>query len=273
MIHVLKANGEREPFSEKKVLHSIHRAGIPEALTAQVIDHINSTLYDNIPSSEIYHHIMEFLSTSPQPFITSRYSLKQAIMDLGPTGYPFEDYIAKILQTQGYTTQTRQILQGSCVTHEIDVIAQKNTVIPTKIMIEAKFHNTVGMRTNVHVPLYTKSRFEDIKTKHMFTQVWLITNTKATVDAIAYAGCVGMKVMTWSYPEGESLRELVEKFQLFPITTLTTLPEPAKQQLLAKGTVICKDICTNTSLLDTLDLSREQKEKIIAESQFICSYS
>ena len=162
MIHVLKANGEREPFSETKVIHSIHRAGIPESLTSRVITHIKETLYDNIPSSEIYHHIMEFLETSPQPFSQSRYSLKQSIMDLGPTGYPFEDYIAKILQTQGYTTKTRQILQGSCVTHEIDVIAEKNTVIPTKIMIEAKFHNTVGMRTNVHVPLYTKSRFEDL---------------------------------------------------------------------------------------------------------------
>src|SRR5207245_2048481 len=136
---------------------------------------------------------------------------------LGPTGYPFEDYIAKIFQRQGYTTLIRQILPGNCVSHEIDVIAEKNTVIPTKIMIEAKFHNQVGMRTNVHVPLYTKSRFEDIKIKHNFSEVWLVTNTKATVDAIAYASCVGMKIMTWSYPEGESLRDLVEKFHMFPI--------------------------------------------------------
>src|SRR5436190_11039753 len=166
MIPILKANGEREEFSETKVLHSIHRAGIPEALVPQVLKHIKRKLYENIPSSEIYHHITEFLETSPQPFTKSRYSLKQAIMSLGPTGYPFEDYIAKIFQRQGYTTLIRQILPGNCVSHEIDVIAEKNTVIPTKIMIEAKFHNQVGMRTNVHVPLYTKSRFEDIKIKH-----------------------------------------------------------------------------------------------------------
>ena len=48
-------------------------------------------------------------------------------MDLGPTGYPFEDYVAEILKTEGYQTQVRQVLEGNCVSHEIDVIAQKKT--------------------------------------------------------------------------------------------------------------------------------------------------
>ena len=47
-------------------------------------------------------------------------------MKLGPTGYPFEDFIAKLLQADGYETKVRQILKGECITHEIDVIAEKN---------------------------------------------------------------------------------------------------------------------------------------------------
>ena len=273
MLHVVKANGEKELFSEEKLLRTIHRAGIPLALEPRVIEHVKQKLYEGIPSKEIYQHIIEFLETSNEPFSKSRYSLKQSIMDLGPTGYPFEDYVAKILDSQGYRTQTRQILQGKCVSHEIDVIADKHTVIPTKIMIEVKFHNEIGMHTNVHVPLYTKARFDDIKEKHAFSDVWLITNTKATVDAIAYAACIGMKLVTWSYPEGESLRDWVEKFYLFPVTTLTTLATVHKQQLLSQGTVLCKDICENHGLLDILGLSQNKRAEVIDEIEFICQTS
>jgi len=270
MFHILKANGRQEVFSEEKLLHSIRRAGIPANLYPQVITHVKERLHEDISTGEIYRHIVEFLEKSPQPYTKSRYSLKQAIMDLGPTGYPFEDYVGKILQMLEYSTKTRQILMGKCVTHEIDVIAEKNTGMQTKIMIEAKFHNAVGMPTNVHVPLYTKSRFEDLKEKHGFTQVWVITNTKATIDAIAYAGCAGMRIISWSYPEGESLRDLVEKFQLFPITAITTVSTAQKQQLLSFGTVLCKDICENHGLLDVLGLTEEKKKEVMSEVEFIC---
>lgn len=271
MVHIVKANGKREVFSERKLLHSIKRAGIPSNLQAQVIAHIQERLHENMTTGEIYRHILEFLEKSPQPYTKSRYSLKQAIMDLGPTGYPFENYIGKVLQMLGYSTKTRQILLGKCITHEIDVIAEKNTSTKTKIMVEAKFHNTSGMPTNVHVPLYTKSRFEDLKEKHGFTEVWVMTNTKATLDVIAYAGCVGMRIISWSYPEGESLRDLVEKLQLFPITAMTTISTAQKQQLLLFGIVLCKDICENQNLLDVLGLGEEKKHEVVKEAEFICT--
>lgn len=271
MIYVTKANGQKENFSEDKLRHSIRRAGINPGLEKQVLDHINKKLYDGIPTTEIYHHITEFLGSSPEPYTKTRYSLKQAIMDLGPTGYPFEDYISKLLQKEGYATQTRQLKQGTCVTHEIDVIAEKNTVIPTKIMVEAKFHNTLGIQTNVHVPMYTWARFQDTKDKHGFTEVWVVTNTKATADAIAYAHCMNMGIITWSYPEGKSLRDLVNQYTLFPITSLTSLSQTFKQKLLEQGIVLCEDICKNHSLLDTIDIDHKAKEQVIQEVSFVCN--
>lgn len=267
---VTKADGTKEPFSEKKLLQSIAHAGIPESMHRKVIQHVQSHLYEGIPTYEIYKHIGEFLEKSSQPFHKTRYSLKQAIMELGPTGFPFEDYISKLLNDEGYTTEVRTILQGNCITHEIDVIAQKNTVIPTKIMIEAKYHNAVGIKTDVHVPMYTKARFDDIKERYKFSEVWLVTNTKATIDAIAYANCVGMKIMSWSYPEGGSLRELVEKYLLYPITALTTLPQGIKQQMLEKGIVLCKDICQRHDLLNEFALDNHTKEIVIQEVSFLC---
>ena len=270
MVQVKKLTGDLEPFSEEKVLASIKRIGIPSNQQQEVLDHITSILRDGISTTEIHNHIAEFLEKSPQPFLKTRYSLRQAIMNLGPSGYPFEDYISKILDELGYATQTRTIVQGKCITHEIDVIAEKNTVVPTKILLEAKFHNEMGIRTSVHVPMYTKARFDDCKEKNGFTEVWLVTNTKATTEAIAYAHCVGMKIISWSYPEGEGLRDLVGKFHLYPITALTTLSLNQKQKLLQDNIVLCRDVCNNHELLDKLVLSVQDKEKVIKEIEFLC---
>ena len=175
-------------------------------------------------------------------------------MDLGPTGYPFEDFVAKVLDAHGYHTKVRQIVTGSCISHEIDIIAAKNG---KTAMIEAKFHNNPGTRSDVHVALYTKSRFEDVKEKNMFDEAWVVTNTKVTGDAIDYAKCDGMKVIGWSYPDGGGLRDLIEKYHLHPVTMITTLPQALKQKLLDNHIVLCKDICLNRSLIDVLPVSPE----------------
>ncbi len=267
MLQVLKANGQKEAFSEEKVMSSIKRARIPQGLQSQVLTHIRSIVYDGIPTVEIYQSILEFLGKSEHPYSKAKYSLKEAIMLLGPTGYPFEDFIAKILQALGYTTKVRQIMMGKCVSHEIDVIAKKDN---KTCMIEAKFHNNIGIRSQVHVALYTEARFQDIKEKNMLNEAWLVTNTKTTTDANTYALCSGLKVISWSFPENDSLRELIEKSRLHPITILTTLSHSSKVALLNNHVVICKDIHENPRLLDLIPLSNEEKEKTLAEVAFIC---
>lgn len=268
MVQVIKADGRTEPFSEDKVLRSIKRAGIPEELQKNVLNSIKTKLYDNIPTHDIYGYITDALAHSPEPFSKARYSLKQAIMLLGPTGYPFEDFIARIYQEEGYTTQVRQSLMGKCVTHEIDVVAQKDK---TKILIEAKFHNNAGTRSEVQVPLYINSRFEDLKEKYDFNEAWLVTNTKATTDAIAYAECVGMKVVSWNYPETKSLRDMVEAKNLHPITMLTTLTLQQKAHLLANHTIICRDILEQKESLSVLGLPLDVKKEVLDEATYIIS--
>lgn len=268
MIQVVKASGEKEPFSEEKVCASIQRAGIAKELQEQVLEHVKSKLYENIKTSEIYHHIIEFLGTSKAPFTKSKYSLKQAIMDLGPTGYPFEDFVAEILKSHGYATAVRITLQGKCVAHEIDITALKDS---QKVIIEVKFHNMPGIKTDLHVALYTKARFDDVIEKNNFNQVWLVTNTKVSTDAITYGICMGMKIISWNYPEGEGLRDLIEQTKLHPITALTTLSQNQKQQLLGNSIVLCKNICEQPAILDQLGISEDLKHNIISEAQFVCN--
>lgn len=267
MISVIKANGIKEPFIEEKLITSIRRAHVPRNVETEALLHIKRKLYDGISTDEIYRHILEFLDTT-HPYAKSRYSLKEAIMLLGPTGYPFEDFVARILQHFGYRTKVRQILRGSCVTHEVDIIAEQNG---KTCMIEAKFHNNPGLRSEIHVALYTHARFEDLRIRNSLDCAWIVTNTKTTIDANTYALCRGMKVISWNYPEGESLRDMIEQSTLHPITILTTLNQSQKEKLLENHIVLCKDIRQNASVLDILPISKEERERTLAEVAFICT--
>lgn len=267
MIHVLKANRSSEPFSEQKVLNSIRRARVPHSLQGEVLTYVKSKLYEGISTEEIYQQILEFFRESSHPYGKTSYSLKESIMKLGPTGYPFEDFIGRILESQGYSTKVRQILSGRCITHEIDVVAEKDG---KTAIIEAKFHNSPGVRSEVQVALYSYARFEDVKIRNNVQEVWLITNTKTTIDAKTYALCNGMKIISWDYPEGGSLRDLIEQARLHPVTMLTSLSQPQKMTLLENHIVLCKDITENPSALDILYLSEADKEKVLNEVKFIC---
>lgn len=269
MIFVTKSSGEKEPFSEEKVLNSIKRANIPQEIQQQVLSHIKERLYDDITTSKIYHHISEFLGKS-HPHAKAKYSLKQAIMKLGPTGYPFEDFVAEILKSQGYQTQTRQILQGTCITHEIDVVATKNI---EKIMVEAKFHNIAGIKTNVHVALYTKARYDDVLKKNGFTKAWIITNTKVTTDAIAYAECQNITIIAWEYPQKGNLRDIIEQSGLAPITSITEFSPNDIQKLLENNIVLCRDVCKKPDILNLLDMPEAKKKHILAQAAFVCNIS
>lgn len=268
MLNVVKASGEVEPFSKEKVLSSIKRAGIPKSFWIEVFAHVQSKLYNNIPTSVIYKHIEEFLEKGPNPYYKSKYSLKKSIMDFGPTGFPFEYYVAEIFKKLGFVTKVGQTLTGKCVSHEVDIIATKGS---RKVFVECKFHNEPGIRSDVHVSLYTKARFDDLSQKYSFTEAYLVTNTKITSDALSYALCENIKVISWSYPEGEGLRDLIEKYKLFPITQITSLSFSEKQELMAKGIVLIKSLCEHPELLQTISFPKEKLDRILREAQLVCA--
>ncbi len=67
-------------------------------------------------------------------------------MELGDTGYPFEKFVAALLRSEGYETKVGVIVQGHCVTHEVDVVAENDR---HHYMCECKFHNSQGRFCNV----------------------------------------------------------------------------------------------------------------------------
>jgi Holliday junction resolvase len=245
-IKVLKASGEYEPFSEDKVRSALERAGAESELIDQIIPYVEGKLYDGISTKEIYRHVFARLRRLKSPAI-SRYGLKRAIMQLGPSGFPFERFLAGILEEYGYEVVVGQIVRGKCVDHEIDVIARKDD---KHFMIEAKFHNQPGMKSDIQVALYTYARFLDVEKawveigghREHFHQPWLVTNTKVTSMVKDYARCVGLKVISWDYPARGSLRSLIEESGLHPITCLRSLGQADKKSLLDAGLVFSRDL-------------------------------
>ena len=218
LFQVIKASGFKEIFNPDKVRDSLKRAGAKPEVIDKIVTEVTGRLYEGITTQDIYRQVFGLLKQS-QADISDRYSLKEGLMHLGPSGYPFEQFISRLLQAMGHKTQTQVIMNGQCVQHEIDVLAEKDR---QKFLVECKFHNRPGAKTDVKAALYTQARFEDIcaKTVGQFYQPWLVTNTKLTSQAIQYANCKNMRLLAWRYPETEGIEALIAKFNLYHLLKL-----------------------------------------------------
>lgn len=275
-LYVTKSSGEQSLFSEERIKTSLRRVGTDEKQINQILQEVKKQMYNGISTKKIYRIAFSMLKTGSRP-IAARYHLKQGIMELGPSGFPFEKYIAEIMKFQGYATQTGQILQGKCVTHEMDVIAQKDNEI---ILIECKYHNNKGITCNVKIPLYIHSRFKDIEAheskKENYASFehkgWIVTNTRFTSDAIQYASCSGIHLLGWDHPFKNGLREQIDQSGLYPLTCLTTLTVVEKQKLLDKEIVLCNELKNNEKILKSIGIKDLRTSKVLDEINHLCSY-
>ncbi len=225
-ILVSKKDGTIEPLNIDKIEHALRKSGAGRALAREVIEAISPRLHSNMTTDEIYALAFSQLRNF-KPGAAARFGLKSALLKFGPDGYPFETFVGALLKGRGYATRLRQIVQGRCVSHEIDVMAQREATKDTpkvNCIIECKFHNASDMRCHIQSALYSWARFLDVRERHPeITSVWLATNTKFSSDTIQYADCVGLKLLGWSFPESESLQVRIEEHKLYPVTVLNAL--------------------------------------------------
>jgi hypothetical protein len=180
-----------------------------------------------------------------------------------------------VLTYSGYTTEVGQILQGKCVSHEIDVIADKSN---ETTVIECKFHSEQGITCNVKVPLYIHSRYQDVKThwnsnpkkETSLTKGWVVTNTRFTEDALKYGSCSGLFLLSWDYPKNDGLKDRIDRLGLYPITVSTLLTKREKQFLLSRDIVLCRELLNDHFFLDHLNISEIRQQKILHEISQLC---
>jgi hypothetical protein len=272
-LFVTKADGTRELFKETKVRQSLKKAGASNTEIEDIMHGIERELVDGMKTDIIYRRAFELLRALPQP-VAARYSLRRALFGLGPTGFPFEDYLAHLYEHEGYTTKTRVILKGACTRHEIDVIAWRPD---DTVVVEAKFHLQPGTKSDLQVALYSYARFLDLKAEHVHgkdtkehRRAAVITNTKFTTAAIEYGMCKGLELIGWDHPKGKSLQEWIERSKLYPITVLSTLKPKEKLHLIQSGSLLCKEVLDSEEKLFSAGVSRQRVATIMTEGGMLC---
>jgi hypothetical protein len=273
-IKIVKYSGDIVDFNVEKLINSLRRSKANEELIQQIVEQVKAELYDGITTKKIYQMAFKMLKGKSR-VSASRYKLKKAIMELGPTGFPFEKFVGKILEQEGFQAEIGVIVQGHCVQHEVDVAALKDN---KHYMIECKYHSDQGRTCNVKIPLYIQSRFLDVEKKwekqpgHQtkFHQGWVYTNTRLTTDAIQYGTCVGLGLVSWDYPSGNGLKDRIDKSGLHPITALTTLTKAEKTKLLDEGIVLCKELHESSILLKKIGIDKTRFKKVLEDSEALC---
>ncbi len=270
---IIKADGTVEIFDGVKLEASLRRAGATDTAAERIRHTIESSMGPMAESSDVYKRAFQMLRAEARP-AAARYSLRRALFDLGPTGHPFEDFVAELFKKEGWTVEGRRIIPGKCVPHEVDVYASRGN---EHLAAELKYHNSPGYKTDVKVALYVKARFDDIwQCKEEDKKVcpvdlgFLITNTKFTKQAIDYARCSGMGLLGWSYPHEGSLYDRIVASGLYPVTALTTLKKSEKRLLIDRGIVTCQQVREHRDVLRTVGLSAEQIGTVVAEANTLC---
>jgi len=269
---IAKADGTTEYFKVEKLRRSLRRAGAAPDEVNRIVTQISKELYDGIKTQEIYRRAFTLLRTSELP-VAARYSLRRALFGLGPSGFPFEKFLARLFATEGYKTETGIILEGRCAPHEIDVAAYK---AEHSFVAEAKFHARPGIKTDLQVAMYSYARLQDLKEIRICTdaicgikEFWLITNTKFTSTAEKYAECSGITLLSWDYPRHNNLHDRIQKAKIYPITVLQSLTTSQIATLVNRDIIICKDIINNPSALRHIHLSERKLQQVVAEAKAV----
>lgn len=271
---VIKNSGEVVAFNPDKLRHSLLKSGASEADATDIIGAIRSRLYDGIPTKHIYKmagKMLRKLSASH----AARYNLKAGIRQLGPAGFFFEQFVALVFEAEGYQTQKNLTLCGRCVNHEVDVVIRAEDLT----MVECKFHGNQNTVSDVKVPMYILSRFNDLKnnTHDIFTSTdslskcLIVTNNRFSADAIKFASCSGLKLLGWDYPATDGLKNKVDGKRLYPVTCLTTLTMLEKEKLLILGVILVAQLIDQPETLAQAAIGEARHKKILHEAAGLCN--
>lgn len=264
MIQVKKSTGKYQDYSENKLINSLRFSGASEGQIDKIIEAINQEVYDGVTTRKIFSLAFKKLREISRP-LSAYYGTKRALLELGPDGYVFEKYVARIMEFLDYETLTNIVVEGNCVEHEVDVIAKNDS---EKILIECKFHQSSDRRNDLKTVLYVKARATDILTgpnEGHFTDMWLVSNTSFSDDAIRYATCAGLRLWGANFPPQNTLQDIIRDKHLDPITCLSALRKAEKRMLLESGVLLIKEISDNPQILKDIGLTSSRCKRVLHE--------
>lgn len=243
-MEIKKSGGGYQSFDPTKLCDSIKKAGAPGHVADNICEMVQQKIRPGATSSNIFREALRHLVKEDLD-IAARYSLRRGINSLGPAGFLFEQYVEAVLRSHGFKTRRNVIMKGKCVTHEIDIVAEKGG---KSYLVEAKYRNEEGIRTHIDQVMYAEAKVKDInnnslnkkKKKHYLP--WLITNTKFTGNSINYAKCYGLELTGWTYPKKNSLEDMVVKNKVYPVTVIPSITKPALEEVAKRGMILAQDL-------------------------------
>lgn len=111
-VYIIKASGKIEEYKPEKIYHSLIRTGVDESIARDIVSDVSKFVKNGMTTRHIYQHTIRLLRERKMSY-AQKYTLREAIMRLGPEGYPFEHYFAKILEDYGYTVKTNRVIRGN----------------------------------------------------------------------------------------------------------------------------------------------------------------
>ncbi len=276
LISVTKLNGEKEPFSVKKVYDSALRAGASSSLARKIAHIVENEAYQGINTADIFKRVKQELKKE-NPQFALRFNLKEGIRKLGPAGFAFEKYVKEILINYGFEVGIDKILNGRCVEHETDFIASRNGEVHIG---ECKYRNNKGDKIDLNVCLKGFAVLEDIKAAGHFKNYskidfLIVTNSKFTNQAIKYSKCQGINLLGWKYPDNEGLESMIDRRKLYPITIIPSLKGHFMDAFSGEGMMLADDLLS----LDIEKFSRKaniprgQIERLVEEAKILFGYN
>jgi len=271
MVKILKASGKIVQFDTKKLRRSLKKAGASKMHIDEIANEVTKKLYPEITTHSIYQMAFRALREKSR-ILAAKYKLKKALLNLGDSGYPFEKYFAELMKNAGYKTKNNQIIHGCCINHEVDVVLRN---IHNNIFVECKYHMRQGVKSDVTVALYISARFLDIKnnlknSSQTKFEGWLVTNTRFTKEAMKYAKCAKLKLISWDYPKVGNLKEIIENSGLYPITCISNLTKREVFELTKKNIILCKSLNDNPNILNKLRIQESRKQSILEQCKKLC---
>ncbi len=273
-IKVTKASGAVEDINPQKLRNSLRKAGAEEDQVEEIIERILREVAPQTSTKKIYRLARKYLRQLNHASVL-RYSLKNALFRLGPTGYPFEKYYSAIMKSYGYETETGLIIEGKCVKHEVDVIALKEDEVS---LVECKYHSRAGRPVDIKVAMYVHSRFEDLapvmadRYPEKKFKGWLATNTRCTSDAIEFAKCYDLNIRSWNYSQHKSLEDMIGEKKLYPVTVISGIKRGLIERLLEQNIILLKDLVDMdlSSIVKKLSLSEKKAQLLKHQAEELC---
>jgi Holliday junction resolvase-like predicted endonuclease len=274
-ILVTKYDGTKQPFSKQKIVKTCIRMGATPEQAKEIADQIENKLYNGIPTRRILQMIYNRLKKH-KPKMKLQTDLRRSL-SLLRSAPDFERYVQLLLKEHGYDVMPNQIIQGRCVTHEVDAIATKNN---KTCFVEVKHHFKYHTPTSLDVSRIARAVYEDVtegytlgKNNLKIDYAMIVCNTKLSEHAKKYANCRNIQHIAWSTATNQDLQTLIETKKLYPVTFLKQVNTNTRDRLTANGIVMLKQLTQQsiTELKAKTALSTDKLASIIEAARTILS--